>query len=281
MIIDCHTHINNYRQEPGGAAEQIRRLRAEVERNRLDHCFVLSSYRVNDDRPSTEEVLRLVDKDPRLHVVEGVGVTNDTDWAAIEQRLRTKETIGLKFYPGYEHFYPTDKVFQPGVQLAGKYRVPIMIHSGDTFNPKAKLKFAHPLHVDELAVDNPDVNFIICHLGNPWFMDTAEIIYKNDNVHADISGLVLTEFTAPLESYMLNGLKELLLFSGEHDSLLYGTDWPLVNMPTYLKFVHQLGLEPEVFDMLMGGNAARLFKFPHDAKRPVVANRRPSQGPEE
>ena len=46
--------------------------------------------------------------------------------------------------------------------------MPVFFHTGDTYSPEAKLKFAHPLGVDEVAVDHPDVKFVLCHLGNPW-----------------------------------------------------------------------------------------------------------------
>jgi uncharacterized protein len=34
----------------------------------------------------------------------------------------------------------------------------------------------------------------MCHLGNPWILDCQEILYKNQNVNADISGLVIGNF---------------------------------------------------------------------------------------
>jgi predicted TIM-barrel fold metal-dependent hydrolase len=53
-----------------------------------------------------------------------------------------------------------------------------MIHCGDTFATNAKLKYAYPLNVDEVATDNPDLKIIICHLGNPWILDCQEVLYK-------------------------------------------------------------------------------------------------------
>src|SRR5947199_334801 len=44
---------------------------------------------------------------------------------------------------------------------------------------------------DEVAVDHPDTRFVLCHVGNPWVADAAEVIYKNMNVWADLSGLVV------------------------------------------------------------------------------------------
>jgi uncharacterized protein len=265
MIIDCHVHLNNYHvEEKAPTEEHLRRLREQMEKHRLDHVFVLSSYTVNPDRPSAARLLDVLKGDGKIHLVEGLGVTNDdqpVDWENVGARLREGLTRGLKIYPGYEHVYPYDKAFQPAFDLASKYKVPVMIHTGDTYAPTGKLKYAHPLHVDEVAVDWPDVNFVICHLGNPWFRDTAELLYKNHNVYADISGLVLEDFSAPLEEYLREELEDLLLYSGEMDKILYGTDWPLVKMGPYLRFVEQLELEPEHRRLLMGENAARLFRL--------------------
>ena len=66
-----------------------------------------------------------------------------------------------------------------------------MIHTGDTFSNNSKVRFAHPLSIDEIAVENPELTIIMCHLGNPWIPDCQEILYKNQNVYADISGLVI------------------------------------------------------------------------------------------
>lgn len=274
MTIDCHVHLNNYHEETRAPTEEnLRRLREQMAKHDLDQCLVLTSYMVNQDRPSASRLLDLLAGDSRIHIVEGLGVTGSTpvEWDNVEARLREGRTCGLKFYPGYEHVYPSDRAFEPAIALAAKYRVPIMIHTGDTFSPRGKLKYAHPLHVDEVAVDHPDVNFIVCHLGHPWFHDTAELLYKNQNVYADISGLTLEEFSAPLEAFMRQELEHLLLYSGEPDKILFGTDWPLVHMGPYLRFVNDLGLDPDHRAMLMGQTAARLFRLPSvDANSPTA-----------
>ena len=61
---------------------------------------------------------------------------------------------------------------------------------------------------------------------------------------------------------MREDLEETILYTGDPDSILYGTDWPLVRMGPYMRFVEQLQLEPEQRAKLMGGNAARLFRIP-------------------
>src|SRR5436305_1360084 len=44
---------------------------------------------------------------------------------------------------------------------------------------------------EEMAVDHPNVRFVIAHVGNPWMADAAAVVYKNVNVWADLSGLVV------------------------------------------------------------------------------------------
>ena len=265
MIVDCHIHLNDYTSETRAKPkEHVTRLREQMAKHSLDQCIVITFYIVTPERPSAQQVLDALGKEERIHGVEGLGVTSSTppDWEAVERRLKDRRTVGLKIYPGYEHAYPSDGRFEPAYEMAARHQVPVMVHTGDTYAPQAKLKYAHPLNVDEVAVDHPNVDFVVCHLGNPWFHDTAELLYKNENVYADISGLVLEEFTAPLEAYMRDELKNLLLYSGEPHKILYGTDWPLVRMAPYLRFVDQLGLTPEHRALLLGENTARLFRLP-------------------
>jgi predicted TIM-barrel fold metal-dependent hydrolase len=136
-----------------------------------------------------------------------------------------------------------------------------MIHTVYTYAPTGKVKFAHPLHVDEVAVDFPRVKFLICHLGNPWFRDCMEVVYKNDNVYTDISGLTLGQFTDRFEAYMRQQLKEMILWGVNPSKVLYGTDWPLASMESYLDFMEELKLPPRDKKLMLFENAAALFKL--------------------
>jgi predicted TIM-barrel fold metal-dependent hydrolase len=86
------------------------------------------------------------------------------------------------------------------------------------------------LNIDDVAVNNPDLKIGMCHLGNPYILDCQEILYKNKNVYADISGLVFGRFTSYSKKYTVNKVTELLNYAGEPYYLLYCTDWPISNM---------------------------------------------------
>ena len=234
-----------------------------MQASNVDYSIILSSYKVNSDRPSTEQLVEVTKKRDNLGVVAGFSIDNHTDEDFQNCRKWLKDGLvkGMKLYCGYEHYYPYDKRYQRVYDLCIEFGVPVMIHTGDTFSSAGKLKYSHPLNIDEIAVDNPELKIVICHLGNPWIQDCEEVIYKNKNAYADISGLVLGDFTHYYEEFMVDKVAEFLNYAGEPKYLLYGTDWPISNMESYLNFVAKLELTSHSRELLMFRNAKALFKI--------------------
>jgi uncharacterized protein len=142
-----------------------------------------------------------------------------------------------------------------------EYGIPVMIHTGAAFSSTAKLRYAHPLNVDDIAVENPELRIVMCHLGNPWIVDCQQILYKNSNVYADISGLVVGDFKLSAETRYLSQIKDLLNYIGQPHRLLYGSDWPISNMRSYLAFVRKLELDEDSHDLLMSKNTKHVFRL--------------------
>jgi predicted TIM-barrel fold metal-dependent hydrolase len=274
MLIDCHVHLNNYYTGQAVPTEQnCKELFAKMDERGVDHAVVLTSYKVSADRPAVEEILEILDNNPRITVVEGLRWRGEsrTDLFAMEERIRDGRVRGIKLYPGYESYAINDPSLEAVFRLATKHDVPVMIHTGDTYSKTAKVRNAHPLLVDDIAVDFPDTKFIMCHAGNPWFTDAAQVLYKNDNVFADISGLVLGEFSVEFERLMRNRLREMIMFMGDPSrQLLYGSDWPLVRMSPYVDFLDNLELPDEQKEHIAWRTAAELFKIDLEATRAAV-----------
>lgn len=185
----------------------------------------------------------------------------------VEAELERGRVKALKAYLGYFHYYPTEPAFRPYYRLAAKYRVPVVFHTGDTWSRTAKLRYAHPLNVEEVAVDFPDTKFVLAHFGTPWVMDAAAVLFKNENVWADLSALVVGD-AALFARWEADGglgreverIKAGVEYVGDPGKFLYGSDWPLVPMPTYRDFVKKLFAakdHPAVFRE----NARKLFRL--------------------
>lgn len=264
MIIDIHTHINNYHEERVVSLEDcLDKLTETMKENHVNYSLVLTSYKVNEHRPSTQKVVEAIQGRDNLGVVAGISYLNydHRDLREISEYLEAGLIKGLKLYPGYEPFYPHDNRMKVVYDMAVEYDVPVMFHSGDTYSPKGKIKYSHPIHIDDVAVDFPELKIVICHVGNPWIKDCMEVVYKNKNVYTDFSGLVLGNFSDKFERFMKNELEEMITYAGNPRYLLYGTDWPISNMSSYLNFIKQLDLPDEKKELILWKNAAELFKI--------------------
>jgi len=265
MIIDCHTHLNQYEllEKISSLEERVEKLLLEMTSHNIDYSIILSSYKVSVDRPSTLQLIDATKKYDNLGIVAGYSIDNHTedDLKQYRQFIKNGQVKGLKIYCGYEHYYPYDEKYQKVYDTCVEFGVPVMVHTGDTFSEKGKLRFSHPLNIDEVAVDNPELKIVMCHLGNPWIEDCQEVVYKNDNVYADMSGLAVGKFDHFFEKIMAEKVVELINYAGEPKYLLYGTDWPISDMDSYLNFVAKLKLKREYRDKLMYKNAKELFKI--------------------
>jgi predicted TIM-barrel fold metal-dependent hydrolase len=181
----------------------------------------------------------------------------------VEQHLQKENCVGIKLYPGYNHFYVYDPVLDPFYQLALQYKKPVAIHTGLTATSHALLKYSHPLTLDEAAVRYPQVQFVMCHIGNPWVVDAVAVMEKNENVAADLSGILegriasMPDFFTKKHSYMgfLTGWLEYL---DHYERLLYGTDWPLANIANYIDFVRHI-IPEKHHEKVFFDNANRIY----------------------
>ncbi len=267
MIIDAHTHIGKlpHSSYSGDYKKNFNKLIKEAKANKVDRVLIIAGFEKKDGfNISTKSLVKFVGNIHHVSVVGSIDILQykSGDLVELENYLKEKSIVGIKLYTGYQHFYPTDKRCFPIYKLCLKYKVPVIFHSGDTLagyvkNPK--IKFSHPIHIDEIATDFPDLKIIIAHMGNPWLIDCAEVLYKNPNVYADISGLVVgDDLKTPYGKLMAKRIKELIDYVGEN-KLIYGTDWPLCPIKTYINFTKSLGLSKKQLDQLFYKNSMRIF----------------------
>lgn len=258
VLIDAHVHLG----EQGLGLEQDRdALLAAMDGGGIDQAVVVTAGRPG--HPDVEQTLAAVKDHPRLHVVEGVRITDPTDLEQVERRLAAGRVRGLKLYPGYEPVSIGDERMEPFYGLAARFDVPVLFHTGDTVTRWAHVRHAHPLLVDDVATEHPETRFVICHAGNPWFMDCAEVMHKNENVVADVSGFVVGEFTERHRKSTQERLNHMIAFVEDvRDRLMFGTDWPLAQPLDYMEFMEGLDLTPEEREGVMWRTARQVYKLP-------------------
>lgn len=126
---------------------------------------------------------------------------------------------GLKLGPIYQGIHPCDKRCHPLYDYCQKHGLPILFHVGTTFSSGTPLEYSRPSHIDQVAVDFPDLKIVMAHLGHPWEGETIAVIRRNPNVFADISAL----YYRPWQFY--NSMRLLVEYRAEA-KVLFGSDFP-------------------------------------------------------
>jgi predicted TIM-barrel fold metal-dependent hydrolase len=280
-MIDVHVHVTNAKL-PGIKAEHpmldgpepplADALKGEMKRAGVDQILAMGRL----DPPASDPlgiagIVRLASFVPGLHAIGAIDPTKTSSdhLQAVEAVLKAGKVQALKAYLGYRPFGPDHAGYLPYYELAKTYKMPVVFHTGDTYSTTAKLKYAHPLLVDDVAVDHPEVRFVMAHFGNPWLMDAAAVVYKNPNVWADLSGLIIGDealfaghFQARTPIREINDaildVRKALIYTGKFDRFLFGSDWPLAPMASYRKLVEMI-VPKESHQAVFEDNAKALF----------------------
>ena len=260
-MIDVHLHVAPPNLPGVGSLAGTLRLRPEAVAAALKqemkaagvrHAFAMGEWNVGDDVDplGVRKSLAVAEYVPGLKAI-GICCPKRGDQPdhlkRVEEELARGRVVALKCYLGYLHYEPAHANYRRYYELAAHFKLPVVFHTGDTYSPEAKLRYAHPLGVDEVAVDHRDTKFVLAHLGNPWTVDAAEVVYKNLNVWADLSGLVVGDGLEPTEGEhhdalndIANRVRTAFRYAERPNRFLFGTDWPLIGIAPYAEFVRQV-----------------------------------------
>jgi uncharacterized protein len=137
----------------------------------------------------------------------------------LEHGIEQLGLTGLKMGPMYAGFDPRDPRCDAVYQYCQERGVPILFHSGTTYNRAAPLGFTRPWLFDEVAIAYPELRIVLAHVGHPFSEECLVVIRKHPHVYADISAL----YYRPWQFYtMLIAAQE---YNVTH-KLLFGTDYP-------------------------------------------------------
>jgi len=137
----------------------------------------------------------------------------------LEYAIKSLGLKGLKMGPIYAGFDPRDYHCDPVYEYCESKGIPVIFHTGTTFNRDAPLKFSRPWLFDEVAIKYPELRMVLAHLGHPFYDECLAVIRKHPNVYADISAL----YYRPWQFY------NMLILAQEYKvthKLLFGTDYP-------------------------------------------------------
>jgi|OpeIllAssembly_1097287.scaffolds.fasta_scaffold31020_2 hypothetical protein len=254
-IIDAHTHcvFNNTREK----TSNIMQSKEEYLKEMTDHNVVGAVAHTGYLGDFYEDL-------KERNVIFCYGVGDEINEKEIDEALKSGKYGCVKIYLGYIHRYAFDDAYKRIFKIAETYDVPVVFHTGDTYSAKAKLKYADPMSIDEVAVDHPKVRFVIAHCGNPWIHTAAEVAYKNANVYLDLSGIIVGDLDQNsrenVDNYLVKPIGWIFNYVGSPSKILYGSDWPLVNMGQYIQAIKK-AIPEEHWKAVFHDNAVNVFKL--------------------
>ncbi|MGC8658761.1 MAG: amidohydrolase family protein [Desulfomonilaceae bacterium] len=167
-----------------------------------------------------------------------------------EQCVTTLGCRGLKLLPSYVHIYPADPRLYPVYDVACAFDVPVMFHTGTSIFKGSRVRFGHPLLLDDVADDFPRLKIIMCHGGRPfWYAEAEWMLRRHKNVYVDISGIPpiqLPQVFPYLEKF--------------RDRFIFGSDWPGIrSISEQVRKIQELPLNHDTMEAILWENGVNLL----------------------
>jgi predicted TIM-barrel fold metal-dependent hydrolase len=204
-----------------------------------------------------DEILESAAANPDVLIPFGSVDPHREDALEEVRRLAARGVRGFKFHPNIQAFFPNDEAFYPlyaAIQEAG---VPALFHTGHsgigTGLPGGggiRLKYSNPMHVDDVAVDFPDLKIVLAHPSFPWQDEAISVALHKRQVYIDLSGWSPKYFPPQLVRYANTQLR---------DRVLFGSDFPMITPDRWLADFERADFKDEVRPLILKENAIRLL----------------------
>jgi predicted TIM-barrel fold metal-dependent hydrolase len=164
---------------------------------------------------------------------------------------------GLKLHPPIQEFYPNDRLAYPLYEVFAEAKLPVLFHTGHSGMGTGmrggggiRLKYGHPMPIDDVAVDFPDMPIIMAHPSFPWQDEAISVCLHKPQVYIDLSGWSPKYFSPTLIQYANSLLKHKVLF---------GSDYPWLTPDRWMADFATIGIKDEVRPLILKENAIKLF----------------------
>ena len=241
----------------------------------IDHQVVFGvdfGLALGEPKTPIQEVNRTIatfrdENSDRISALATIDPRRDGAVEHIETALGDWDMDGLKLHPT-AGFYHHDPETYRLLEVVRSHDVPVLTDSGPVFAPLYS-KYSHPMNLDEVLSDFPDVDIIAAHMSFEWWQDLFAIANSkiNSRLHIDISGWQARCKERPEE--FATAVRRLMDAVGS-DRMHFGTDDPAFDpvhpKEEWLDNVRSLAdreADPTFTDKeierLLGENTMRLF----------------------
>ncbi len=272
-VIDFHTHpyrpadltpatrvfvqgVSQALREHGDQLADPRYFAQTLRGQGVQHAVVLPEHcPATSANVGTETVLEWCAAAPDVLVpFASVDPNTDEQPAELVQRYIDAGARGLKLYPSYQFFYPNERRVYPIYEVCRAARIPVLMHIGSSVIAGTRIKYCDPVHLDDVAVDFPELPIVMAHGGRGFWFDACAFLASHfRNVYIDVTGLV--------PEMLLEHFPAMEKFAHKY---IFGSDWPAMpkSVAHNIAAIERLGLSAAARDRIFYQNAAELLALP-------------------
>jgi predicted TIM-barrel fold metal-dependent hydrolase len=180
---------------------------------------------------------------------------------AVRELERAVRELGLKCFYASPYRYgvrANDKKFYPLYAKAVELGIPVFVYTTMTYRTDFPMDIGHPLYLDEMAMDFPEMKIIAGLGGWPWVPDMVGVARRHQNVYISTAGHRPKYLATPGSGWeMLMQFGNTLL----QDRIVFASSWGTYSMPIneVVREMRALPLKDDVKEKWLYKNAARLF----------------------
>ena len=168
-------------------------------------------------------------------------------------RLVTEEGFkGAAIEPFYCGVRPDDAINYPIYAKCCELDIPCVITTGiSPGTPRAYLMNTHPMYIDKVATDFPELKIVLSHGCYPFINDLIGVATRNPNVYFEISdavGMALSHLY--YDAANAGDIADQLLFASAH---------PFTNFQDAVAMYRDFGLNEDVLEKVLWKNAAKVL----------------------
>ena len=167
----------------------------------------------------------------------------------LEHAVRDLGMRGLKLHPPTQHFYPNDRAHYPLWAKAEELGIPVLVHTGHN-QSGGRMQYGDPTHLDEVALDFPNLRLILAHFGFPWVNQAISVTWIRRNCYLELSGWSPKYIPETVWKYAKG------IFP---DRVLFGTDAPVMTAQRWLRDFEEIELPEDVKRKILYTNSRRLL----------------------
>lgn len=205
---------------------------------------------------SNEQIAELADKgEGRFIGFASVDPHSSTAADDLERAVKDLGLVGLKLDPGIQEFRPDDEKHFGLYETASDLGIPIMIHSGLSWEPRTKLGPSHPALLEEAAFRFPELRICLAHFGWPWVMEAAALMMKYPNLYADTSCLYADTPKEFIAFTFGQQIPTTWIERTLRNQVMFGSNYPRIETVKMVEAVESLGLSEGATRLVFEENA--------------------------